>query len=433
MDISAALEKKFADTLGIDTAVIGRAAVERIISQALKRAGTADAKEYLDLLSRSHDEAEHCLEALVVPETWFFRDREPFVLLRQHLCEKWFPAHPGQRARILSLPCSTGEEPYSIAITLLQAGLSPGQFRLDAADISRRALDVARRAEYGKTAFREPMTPARERFFADSPRGRKVVDDVVRTVHFRRENIIDPDLPAGCEPYDVIFCRNVLIYLTDEARGRVLANIDRLLAPDGLIFTGHAEVGIFQQKGYTAVRHPRAFACRRTVKSPAAKESIGQYKGTDFKAVPLSPAESFFPRPAKRAGHRSLRHVADRPSAPPLTLPVETSVGAPYAEALALADKGLFTEAEALCRRHLQELTPHADVYSLLGLIHEGAGRSPEAEECYLKALYLDPDHYRTLVHLSLLYRQRGEGRKASLMLRRAEAAQRRPNGTIGP
>jgi len=430
MDISAALEKKFVDTLGINTAAIGRAAVERIISQALKRAGIADAKDYLDLLSRSPDEVEHCLEALVVPETWFFRDREPFLLLKRHLCEEWFPAHPGETARLLSLPCSTGEEPYSIAITLLQAGIFPVQFRLDAADISRRALAAARRAEYGKAAFREPLTPAQELFFKDTARGRKVVDDVVRTVHFRRENIIDPDLLARSESYQVIFCRNVLIYLTEEARGRVLANIDRLLAPGGMIFTGHAEVGIFQQKGYQAVRHPRAFACRRTVKPPAAGDSLGEYdeKGKGFKSVPFSSI-----LPAKRSVKRSHRPVADRPPAPPLTLSAESAAGALYAEARSLADRGLFAEAEARCRRYLRELPPHADAYSLLGLIHEAAGRSSDAEECYLKALYLDPDHYGTLVHLSLLYRQRGEGRKASLMLRRAESAERRPNGTVGP
>jgi chemotaxis protein methyltransferase WspC len=113
-------------------------------------------------------------------------------------------------------------------------------------------------------------------------------------------------------------------------------------------------------------------------------------------------------------------------------MPVEAAVGALHAEALALADRGRFDEAEALCKRYLEEQNPHADVYCLLGLIQEADRRLEGAEECYLRSLYLDPDHYETLIHLSLLYRQRGDSRKALLLRRRAETAQRSQNGT-GP
>jgi len=104
-----------------------------------------------------------------------------------------------------------------------------------------------------------------------------------------------------------------------------------------------------------------------------------------------------------------------------------------HAQALALADQGRFVEAEAICQQSLRRGRPRAEVYCLLGLIHEAARRHDEAEACYLKALYLDPDHYESLIHLSLLYRQQGNDRKARMYLRRAESQERRPDGTNGP
>ena len=420
MEICAAVEKKFTNALGFNAAAIGRSGIERIVRAGMKRSGVADTAAYLELLSTSPEEFERCLEELVVPETWFFRDREPFVLLKQSLCGPWFLSHPGETVRILSAPCSTGEEPYSIAITLLTAGIAPRQFRLDAVDISRRALCAASRAEYGKGAFRQPLTDAQESFFIGTSRVRRVDEAVVRTVRFFRENLIDPRFLAGHEPYHIIFCRNVLIYLTEEARGLVLANISRLLAPDGILFVGHAEVGILLQHGFTVIRHARAFACQRTDES----RSPGMDGDRMLHRVPAPPK---IPPPVVA--------VAREEVASPMPIPISQSatVGALHAEALSLADRGLFDEAAALCRRYLQEQRPNADVYCLLGLIHEAAKRPGEAEECYLKALYLGPDHDETLIHLSLLYRQQGDGRRAALYRRRAELGERRSDGTDHP
>jgi len=436
MEICAAVEKRFTDTLGLNSAAIGGAGIERIVRAGMKRSGVADAAAYLSLLSTSPEEFERCLEELVVPETWFFRDREPFILLKQSLYGQWFPSYPDETVRILSAPCSTGEEPYSIAITLLEAGIAPRQFCLDAADISRRALCAAGRAVYGKGAFRQPLTAAQESFFTGTPRVRRVDEAVVRTVHFFQGNLINPRFLAGQEPYNIIFCKNVLIYLTEEARQLVLANISRLLAPDGILFTGHAEMAILLQHGFTAIRHARAFACRRTGigdmmphRVPAPGFDI-QTAGAERSATRSAPPPARRPSPAVASGDR-FQICPHSPT--PIPIPQSATVSALHAEALSLADRGLLDEAEALCRRYLQEQRPHADVYFLLGLIHEVARRSGEAEECYLKALYLGPHHYHTLIHLSLLYRRQGNGRKAALYRRRAEAGERRPNGTVDP
>lgn len=430
MEICTNLEKLFLDTLGLNTATIGRAGLERIIQAAMRRSGVADAAAYLELLSASPEEFEQCLEELVVPETWFFRDQEPFSLLKQHLCGQ-FSSHPDQRVRILSVPCSTGEEPYSIAMTLLAAGIEPGMFQLDAVDISRRGLAAACRAVYGKTAFRQPLTAVQEAFFTGPPGTRRLDDQVVRAVHFYRANLIDPLFLAGQALYHIIFCRNILIYLTEEARSLVFTNIDRLLAPEGILFTGHAEMGLLLQQGYRAVNHARSFACRR------AGESAPPGKSSQISPLPQPvtvnrrDCATFLPEPSP--ARETFSRAAVPTMAPPLPLPPAAVVGALHAQAKALADRGLFDEAAALCRRYLREQHPQADVYCLLGLIHEAARQPQEAEDCYERALYLNPDHYETLIHLSLLYRRQGDGRRAARYRRRAEATEGRPNGTIGP
>ncbi|MCE5283693.1 MAG: tetratricopeptide repeat protein [Deltaproteobacteria bacterium] len=420
------LDRWFARTLGLDAASLGRSSIERIVAAAIKHSGAADTEAYLELLANSPEESERFLEELLVPETWFFRDEEPFVFLRRHLEEAWLPAHPGQVLRVLSAPCSTGEEPYSIAMTLLEAGIPAEGFVLDAADISRRALAAAKRAVYGRSSFRQPLGESREALFQAASRGRRPTEAVTRTVRFHRANLIAPDFFAAEAPYDIIFCRNIFIYLTAKARLKLLANIERLLAPEGLLFTGHAEVGILQMEGFDAVRHPRAFACRR--KAKAAAPRTAPWTRPAAAPLPAAVAPTAPPPPAKR-----VRPAEEAAPPRPEKKGAAARARALHGEALALADQGRFAEAEALCRQALSRERPHADLYCLMGLIHEAARRPDEAEACYLKALYLDPDHYETLVQVSLLYRQRGNDRKARMYLRRAEALERRPDGTNGP
>jgi chemotaxis protein methyltransferase WspC len=430
MDSAAAFADWFARTLGLDAATLGRRSVERIVAAALSRSGAADAGAYLERLAASPEECERFIEELLVPETWFFRDGEPFVFLRRYLAETWLAAHPERTLRILSAPCSTGEEPYSIAMTLREAGLTADRFTLDAADVSRRALAAAGEALYGRGSFRQPLDGAAEALFEPMGRGRRLAEAVTRTVRFRRANLVAADFFAGEAPYDIIFCRNIFIYLTGEARRQLLANIERLLAPEGLLFTGHAEVGILQQQGFAAVPHPRAFACRRRAAVPALVP-VPARRAAETAPVAAAPA-AVPPLPVRRAhpvaAAAPSRHGEDGPANDASALHPQGLHG----RALALADRGRFAEAEDLCRQSLRRERPHADIYCLLGLIHEAARRMAEAEGCYLKALYLDPDHHESLIHLSLLYRQQGNDRKAGMYLRRAEARERRADGTDG-
>jgi chemotaxis protein methyltransferase WspC len=321
-----------------------------------------------------------------VPETWFFRGGPIFARLAQQARAAGMRS-PGRVFRVLSAPCSTGEEPYSMALALFDAGVPPASWAIDAIDLSRRALERARRGVYGEPSFREPGLD-RARHFRPAPGGWEIDPAVRAAVRFRRGNLLDPGLLAGEGPYDVIFCRNLLIYLTPEARGRVLVTLDRLLRPAGLLCTGPAEALAVLGPRFRPAGPAGSFLFRRASLVPDRGPALGA-------AMAVGPREPARPNP---------------PAAP-----------APdgLARARRQADAGDLEAALASCRAHLDTAGPSADLYSLLGVIRQARREEAEAADCFRKALYLDPCHGEALTHLMLLCRQRGQEAEADLLRRR--------------
>ena len=202
---------------------------------------SAEWERYLALLERSETEAEALVDEVTVPESWFFRDEGPFAYLGGPIASRWLndPARPP--LRLLSVPCARGEEPYSAAIALLDRGLPPARFTVDAVDVSKPLLDAVRRGIYGDNAFRTSELAFRDRHFRPTASGYELRPELKRLVNTHHGNLIDPEFLADQRAYDVIFCRNLLIYFDEPARQRALANLDRLLSPDGILFVGHAE------------------------------------------------------------------------------------------------------------------------------------------------------------------------------------------------
>src|SRR5687768_15713777 len=104
------------ESIGLDVATIGESAVESAVQNRQRACGVADRTAYWERLRASATEVQALIEAVVVPETWFFRDRDAFVALVRLVRDAWLPTHPEGVFRVLSLPCSTGEEPYSMAM-----------------------------------------------------------------------------------------------------------------------------------------------------------------------------------------------------------------------------------------------------------------------------------------------------------------------------
>ena len=140
--------------IGLDVASVGPAIIERAVRQRCTALKVVDNDLYWQHLISSEDEQQALIESVIVPETWFFRYPESFATLGRLATKRLADMGSRRTLRILSLPCSTGEEPYSIAMALFDAGLSAHQFSVQALDVSPYSVQKAQRAQYGKNSFR---------------------------------------------------------------------------------------------------------------------------------------------------------------------------------------------------------------------------------------------------------------------------------------
>jgi len=415
--IEALLRKE----IGLDAASIGSSLIERTVRLRMQKHGLKRIEAYRDHLASSPEELRELIEAVVVTETWFFRDREPFLAFTQLTVNDWLPRHAQGGVRVLSVPCSSGEEPYSLAMALLDAGLSDTRFAIDAVDISANALARAERAVYGKNSFRGRDLAFRDRHFQSTPTGYALHPTVRRAVRFRRDNILDAGFLAGSAPYDFIFCRNLLIYFDRATQLATLSKLRRLLADDGVLFVGPAEMPLATDGGFTSANLPLAFACRKNggdTMPAAARKNVHPFA-----------TETNGSHGAAARGKNKVLSAALSPSTAAPARPRVPMIAAPDTAASALelarhhADTGRLAEAVAVCEAHLAQTGPSAEAYYLLGLVKD-ASDDPAAINYYRKALYLEPNHYETLIHLALWLEKSGDPNSARPYRRRAERAQ---------
>jgi chemotaxis protein methyltransferase CheR len=188
-------------------------------------------------------ELETATDLLATNETYFFR--EPLQLrafAREILPAAAAALAPQRRLRILSAGCSTGEEPYTLAVIVKDSGLFEGwDVEIVGADVSRRCLAQARAAAYGEHAFRTPEAEPVRRW-AHLRGGKWVLDDALRRmVRFSHENLVSPRALASVARLDVVFCRNVMIYFDLAARRRVLGRLHDRMRDGAWLLLGHSE------------------------------------------------------------------------------------------------------------------------------------------------------------------------------------------------
>jgi chemotaxis protein methyltransferase WspC len=403
MSALAELDQLLKDSMGLDVASIGRPALARAVSKRQRACHLDDARLYLDRARASDVERQALIEALVVPETWFFRDREAFRALGQLAIVEWLPKHVTGRLSVLSLPCSTGEEPYSITMALLDVGIPASRFSIDAIDISQHAVTRGQRGVYRGSSFRGGELSFRDRYFAAGAAGHHLSDAVRLQVRFQQGNLFDPAFLPGAALYDVIFCRNMLIYFDQATQDRAVTVLSRLLSPNGILFAGSSESAVFLNHEFTSARVPMAFAFR---KGRPDQAGLGE----------TSPSSK---RPVRSRTRIRPSVDIDRTAARPAPVPdPNPRPAAGIDEAMRLADQGRLVEAAGACEDYLRQEGPSADGLYLLGL-------PSEAITCYRKALYLEPRHADALVHLALLMEQQGERAEARVLLSRASRLSR--------
>ncbi len=369
--------------IGLDPHIVGSNAIAHAVRVRMEACGESDEEAFLARLAHDATQQGMFIDEVVVPESWFFRDPQVFNVLRQRAAA--FAATPGQTPlRILCVPCAAGEEPYSVAMTCLEAGLSADQFMIDAADVSHAVLRRAAAASYSANAFRGGDVSFRDRWFHTRGAAAELDESVRKLVHFSCGNLLDESFAVDSRPYDVIFCRNLLIYLTAEARSRVEQTLDRLLAPDGLLMLGAAETPILRGS-WTPVSGNAVFALRRGTRVTNGFPIPAPAQRPTVTAIPCQPRADDPVAPTPPTGDELLR------------------------EAHELANAGRHAEALEACKRHQQAAGPSAQVFFLMGMLYQAAGDLERAEACLHKTLYMDPAHDEAFLSLAVVATQRGD------------------------
>ncbi len=400
------IEQIVRERTGLDPASIGAGTIERAAESRMHALGPKARGDYARLVQASRTEWIELLELVVVAETWFYRDREPFEAVARLARTECLASRPTGRMRILSVPCASGEEPYSIAMALLDAGIARDRFEVDAADISPRAIARARNAIYGRNSFRGNNLDFRKRHFRQCANSYSLNAIVREAVRFFEANLLSPDFFAG-QQYDFVFCRNLLMYFDEASRIAALNALHRLLGSAGILVVGAAEQSLAVEHGFVSANLPNAFAYR--------KRSAARRAGAREGDIPVSRKSAL-----GLVGDARTSPARQRTASPP-----GTSASRALDVARKLADSGELQQARIVCEAHLRTDNTSVQGWYLLGLLRD-AVTDGTAIECYRRALYLDPNHYGSLIQMALRSEQDGDLSRARLFRDRAQRAQNR-------
>ena len=410
---------------------LARALAERIHALALP-----PADYYPCLIGRDH-EFQELVNLLTINETYFFREPEQIRLLVEQLAPRFLAAHGTNGhsgpVRILSAGCSSGEEPYSLAMALLDKyGESVSRlFAFAGSDIDSTVLAKARNARYTDFSFRGVPEAIKQRYFDRDRWGRVLKDEVRRLVEFHELNLLADDTQPALHGFDIIFFRNVSIYFDTPTRRIIQQNLAARLKEDGVLVIGTAETlandlgvlplvqedGLFYfVKGTQAL--PEAAPLHNPILAPAPAFNALTAPLPSLQVLPaVSPAPTFANSssvpPVNIVLARELVQEKSYDDALPL-LDALLSVTPGNAEARllkahVLIERREFAAAEALAQRVLVDDAWSIDAFLMLGLATKWRQQVAEATRWFKQAAYARHECWPAHYYLADIYRQGGE------------------------
>jgi chemotaxis protein methyltransferase CheR len=220
--------------------------IDRRLAERIAATGSESFASYFAMLRSDADhEIEHLVNAFTVNETYFYREEHQLRCMTSSLLGELMQRKPpGESFRIWSIPCSTGEEPYSIAMWLMEHWRDVDKYNIEivGSDIDTRALKAAAEGIYGERALMRLSRDVVRRYFNPLGNERYQIDPGLReSVQFTSANLIDARDIAQYRDFDIVFCRNVLIYFDDSSRRNAAENLYDCLRPGGYICLGHSE------------------------------------------------------------------------------------------------------------------------------------------------------------------------------------------------
>lgn len=412
------------------------------IGLRLAETSMVNCRDYLQLLQSDEGgeaELENILQYLTIGETYFFRHTQLFQALREVVLPDLIQRNRMTRhLRIWSAGCSLGAEPYSVAIVLKRQlkHLTAGwDIQILGTDVNRSFLARARRGEFDAWAFRSVSDTMKQTCFARHGQSFVIAPDIKSCVSFACHNLIKdpfPSVPHNLFDFDLILCRNVIIYFSPELIGPTVQGFYNSLVPFGWLLVGHAEpnpdrfrafrhvslegVTVYQKceaPDLSPERPARYPDCEAVVR-PAARASSSGAAPPDC-AGTTAPAKT--PSPSIRPAVPWLPPV--RPSVDPQAAedpPAQPGAGisAELAHIRALADQGQLEVAARHCQQLAEDhqLDPVVRFYQALILNQLGLGA--EAEETLRRVIYLDRRYVMAHFHLGLLLHERRRNREAA-------------------
>lgn len=407
--------------IGLNPESIGSVLVEKAVRDNMKISGAASVDDYIKKINMSSAELNRLVESVVISETSFFRNRIPFVTLKNYLKQFVLNKKPERPIRILCLPCSTGEESYSIAMALFDMKIAAEQFHIFAGDISEQSLQIAKTGVYSAYSFRGDDLDFRKTYFTRQDDNYVLNKEVCDAVHYEYANILADNFLPGHKHYDIIFCRNLLIYFDDDIKEKAIKALSGRLSDEGVLFVGHAEGAKIPQYGYASLDYPMSFAFARKEYAKVINEALNVNNTPIKSALPPTPASYPAIQSKPFSNTRKITPVITATNGENVVTVKKNQEDGGILQARSLAEKGAFDEVLTVCEKLLSEGAESAELYYLLGQAGESTGNSLMAEEYLKKAIYLNADFYEALIYLSHLYDRMGIPEKAASFRRRAE------------
>ncbi|UDM06863.1 protein-glutamate O-methyltransferase CheR [Halomonas sp. NyZ770] len=381
---------------GLSLEGMAEARLERAIEQLCQAQATQDHATLLDKLAKDAALFDQFISQLTVNETYFFREVEAL----QWLADEHLPrqlAKQGGPLRLLSAGCSSGEEPYSLAMLLMETygERAKSLFRITGGDVDQQVLHKARAGIYSGMAFRALHPALKARYFTPVGRAHQLVPALTEWVRFCPFNLLATDHPALGGPFDVILFRNVSIYFDEATRRDIQQRLKPLLAPQGILLCGVTEtlgndlgvLSLQEEQGVFYFQHAAPEPSRPPLPPPAATVTAP----TMLETAPCEAAEV-----------RPLPEAPPEPSAPPPPIPREKVLK----QAHELLDNNHFDAALQLISPLLEQDPWCVDALLLAGLAVRWLQQPQQAYEFFKRAVYVAPECWPAHFYQAELLRQ---------------------------
>ncbi len=431
-DIIERLKILVENRMGLSIRIEDNETLRKTVIARMKILNKATPDEYLNLLAAETGASE--LEwrviapRLTIGESYFFRDTGHISLLQHTILPELIEKKQHLRSlRIWSAGCSTGEEPYSIAILLdtLLPDLSQWEIVILGTDINVDLLRKAERGVYEDWSFRSLAPAIQHKYFSRDKDGWKIDERVRKIVKFQYGNLNKKDLFSQYPEMgsiDLIICRNVFIYFNTEAVAFACENFTRTLNEDGYLITGHGELHGHKIMNLRQIMYPEAVIYKKKV--PLEK---GKQPEIITKDLPIRNKKLFKSKSSKTREKRKENNVIIKEKVDDLIFILENLIDKRmYTEAVskakeylltdkenykicyllaqAYANSGDYDNAEFWCQRAIKINNNAADPYFLLANIAEMRGNNDAAIDLFIKTIYLNPSFIAAYCELSGLY-----------------------------